>query len=166
MVFFFKQKTAYEMRISDWSSDVCSSDLTPVALQYDSGDYDATLDAALKLADVDGFPRRKQEAASRGKLRGLGFSTYLEACGIAPSSVVGSLGARAGLYESANVRVHPTGSGTVYTGSHGHGQGHETTFAQHVSETLGLPLENVDIVHGDNGTLPFGQIGRTRLKYS
>src|SRR3546814_16724144 len=109
MVFFFKQKTAYEMRISDWSSDVCSSDLTPVALQYDSGDYDATLDAALKLADVDGFPRRKQEAASRGKLRGLGFSTYLEACGIAPSSVVGSLGARAGHYESAKVRVHPTG---------------------------------------------------------
>src|SRR3546814_13473837 len=103
MVFFFKQKTAYEMRISDWSSDVCSSDLTPVALQYDSGDYDATLDAALKLADVDGFPRRKQEAASRGKLRGLGFSTYLEACGIAPSSVVGSPGARAGLYESAIV---------------------------------------------------------------
>ena len=129
---------------------------TPVALQYDSGDYDATLDAALKLADVDGFPRRKQEAASRGKLRGLGFSTYLEACGIAPSSVVGSLGARAGLYESANVRVHPTGSVTVYTGSHSHGQGHETTFAQLVSETLGVPLENVDIVHGDTGKIPFG----------
>src|SRR3546814_576820 len=129
---------------------------TPVALQYDSGDYDATLDAALKLADVDGFPRRKQEAASRGKLRGLEFSTYLEACGIAPSSVVGSLGARAGLYESANVRVHPTGSVTVYTGSHSHGQGHETTFAQLVSETLGVPLENVDIVHGDTGKITFG----------
>ncbi|UUX50024.1 xanthine dehydrogenase family protein molybdopterin-binding subunit [Nisaea acidiphila] len=129
---------------------------TPVALQYDSGDYEATLSSATKIADVDGFAARKAEAASRGKLRGMGFSTYLEACGIAPSAVVGSLGARAGLYESAEVRVHPTGSVTVFTGTHSHGQGHETTFAQLVSDRLGLPLENIEISHGDTNKVQFG----------
>ncbi|NQW11519.1 MAG: xanthine dehydrogenase family protein molybdopterin-binding subunit [Alphaproteobacteria bacterium] len=129
---------------------------TPVALQYDSGDYTATLNAALKAADVDGFDARRKAAEARGKRRGLGFSTYLEACGIAPSAVVGSLGARAGLYESAEVRVHPTGSVTVFTGSHSHGQGHETTFAQLVSDRLGLPLENIEISHGDTNKVQFG----------
>ncbi|MCX7382611.1 MAG: xanthine dehydrogenase family protein molybdopterin-binding subunit [Alphaproteobacteria bacterium] len=129
---------------------------TPVALQYDSGDYFATLDAALKSADYAGFPARKAAAAAQGKLRGIGVSTYLEACGIAPSKVVGSLGARAGLYEVANVRVHPTGSISVFTGTHSHGQGHETTFAQLVSDQLGVPLSQVDIVHGDTGKIPFG----------
>ena len=129
---------------------------TPVALQYDSGDYEATLASASKLADVTGFAARKAEAANRGKLRGMGFSTYLEACGIAPSAVVGSLGARAGLYESAEVRVHPTGSVTVFTGTHSHGQGHETTFAQLVSDRLGLPLENIEISHGDTNKVQFG----------
>jgi carbon-monoxide dehydrogenase large subunit len=129
---------------------------TPVALQYDSGDYEATLASASKLADVAGFAARKAEAAKRGKLRGMGFSTYLEACGIAPSAVVGSLGARAGLYESAEVRVHPTGSVTVFTGTHSHGQGHETTFAQLVSDRLGLPLENIEISHGDTNKVQFG----------
>ncbi len=129
---------------------------TPVALQYDSGDYGATLDAALKAADVAGFEARRTAAASRGKLRGIGFSTYVEACGIAPSSVVGSLGARAGLYECANIRVHPTGSVTVFTGSHSHGQGHETTFAQLVHEQLGVPTEQIEIVHGDTAKIPFG----------
>ena len=111
---------------------------TPVALQYDSGNYNATLDAALKKADYEGFEARKADSAKRGMLRGIGFSTYLEACGIAPSAVVGSLGARAGLFECAEVRVHPTGSVTVFTGSHSHGQGHETTFAQLVSDKLGI----------------------------
>ena len=129
---------------------------TPVALQYDSGDYVATLDAAVKAADVDGFAARKAAAGKTGKLRGLGYSTYVEACGIAPSAVAGALGARAGLYESAEVRVHPTGSVTVFTGSHSHGQGHETTFAQLVSENLGIPIENVDVVHGDTGKVQFG----------
>jgi carbon-monoxide dehydrogenase large subunit len=129
---------------------------TPVALQYDSGDYTATLNAALKVADYAGFPTRRQEAAARGKLRGIGVSTYLEACGIAPSAVVGALGARAGLYECANVKVHPTGSVTVYTGSHSHGQGHETTMAQLVASQLGVPLDQVDIVHGDTAKIPFG----------
>jgi carbon-monoxide dehydrogenase large subunit len=129
---------------------------TPVALQYDSGDYFATLDLALKAADVQGFEARRREAAGRGKLRGLGIATYIEACGIAPSAVVGSLGARAGLFECAAVRVHPTGSVTVLTGSHSHGQGHETTFAQLVADGLGIPIESVEIVHGDSAKIPYG----------
>ena len=129
---------------------------TPVALQYDSGDYFATLDAALKASDWTGFPARRAAAAAKGKLRGIGISTYLEACGIAPSKVVGSLGARAGLYEVANIRVHPTGSVSVFTGTHSHGQGHETTLAQLVVDQLGVSLANVDVVHGDTAKIPFG----------
>ncbi|HSD34273.1 MAG TPA: xanthine dehydrogenase family protein molybdopterin-binding subunit [Alphaproteobacteria bacterium] len=129
---------------------------TPVALKYDSGDYQSTLDIALKTADWAGFEKRRAEAKARGRLRGIGISTYIEACGIAPSAVVGSLGARAGLYESAAIRVHPTGSVSVMTGTHSHGQGHETTFAQIVADTLGMPIENVEVVHGDSAKIPFG----------
>jgi len=129
---------------------------TPVALVYDSGDYQATLKAALAAADWDGFPARRAAAAARGKLRGIGMSTYVEACGIAPSKLVGQLGARAGLYEVANIRVHPTGSVTVFTGTHSHGQGHETTFAQLVSDQLGVPIDLVEVVHGDTAKIPFG----------
>jgi aerobic carbon-monoxide dehydrogenase large subunit len=129
---------------------------TPVALQYDSGDYGATLDLALKAADYAGFEARREAAARRGQLRGIGLATYLEACGIAPSAVAGSLGARAGLYEAAIVRVHPTGSVSVFTGSHSHGQGHETSFAQLVADGLGIPMENVEIIHGDTAKIPFG----------
>ena len=129
---------------------------TPVALQYDSGDYFSTLDLATKAADYAGFEARRAEAASRGKLRGIGIATYIEACGIAPSAVVGSLGARAGLFEAAAVRVHPTGSVTILTGSHSHGQGHETTFAQLVADGLGIPMESIEIVHGDTAKIPYG----------
>jgi aerobic carbon-monoxide dehydrogenase large subunit len=129
---------------------------TPVAMCYDTGNYEATLAGALTLADVDGFEARRKEAEGRGKLRGLGYSTYIEACGIAPSNVAGALGARAGLFEAAQVRVHPTGSVTVFTGSHSQGQSHETTFAQVVADRLGIPIENVDIVHGDTGRVLFG----------
>ena len=129
---------------------------TPVALEYDSGDYLATLAKAMTMADYAGFETRRREAAGRGKLRGLGLSCYIEACGIAPSSLVGALGARAGLYEAATVRVNPTGSISVFTGAHSHGQGHETTFAQLVAERLGVPAETIDIVHGDTDRIPFG----------
>ncbi len=129
---------------------------TPVALSYDIGDYEPSLDGAMKLAEVAGFPARKAEAAKRGKLRGLGYASYIEACGLAPSNIAGALGARAGLYEAGEVRVHPTGSVTVFTGSHSHGQGHETTFAQIVAARLGVTVENVDVVHGDTGRVPFG----------
>jgi len=129
---------------------------TPVALQYDSGDYFSTLSQALETAGWDSFEARRAEAKARGKLRGIGISTYLEACGIAPSAVVGSLGARAGLYEVGTIRVHPTGSVTVLTGTHSHGQGHETTLAQLVADKLGVPIANIDIVHGDTAKVPFG----------
>jgi len=129
---------------------------TPVALEYDSGDYHACLDKCLELADHKGFEKRRAESANRGKLRGFGLSTYIEACGIAPSNVAGALGARAGLYESGAIRVNPTGSVTVLTGSHSHGQGHETTFAQLVTEALGVDFDNVEVVHGDTGKIPFG----------
>jgi carbon-monoxide dehydrogenase large subunit len=129
---------------------------TPVALEYDVGDYPATLDAALELADYHGFEARREEAKGRGKLRGIGVSTFIEACGIAPSAVAGALGARAGLFEVGQVRVHPTGSVTVFTGSHSHGQGHETTFAQVVSDRLGISAHQVEIVHGDTDQVAFG----------
>ncbi|MBM3345787.1 MAG: xanthine dehydrogenase family protein molybdopterin-binding subunit, partial [Betaproteobacteria bacterium] len=129
---------------------------TPVALQYDTGNYEATLAEAIKVADVAGFARRRAQSAARSRLRGLGYSCYIEACGIAPSNIAGALGARAGLYEAGEVRVHPTGKVTVFTGSHSHGQGHETTFAQVVAERLGIPIEDVDIVHGDTSRVLFG----------
>tara|TARA_R110002110_G_scaffold410123_1_gene633156 strand:- start:28907 stop:31285 length:2379 start_codon:yes stop_codon:yes gene_type:complete len=129
---------------------------TPVALQYDCGDSPATFESALKASDYAGFEKRRTDAEKSGKLRGIGISTYIEACGIAPSAVAGALGARAGLYESAQVRVHPTGSVTVYTGTHSHGQGHETTFAQLVSESFGIPIDQIEISHGDTDQVQFG----------
>jgi carbon-monoxide dehydrogenase large subunit len=129
---------------------------TPVIMSYDAGDYHASLEKALKIADYDGLGKRKRESARHGKLRGLGFSTYIEACGIAPSQAVGSLGCGVGLWESAEVRVNPTGSVEVLTGCHAHGQGHETTFAQIVSERLGIPFDNVSVVHGDTDKVQFG----------
>jgi carbon-monoxide dehydrogenase large subunit len=129
---------------------------TPVGLTYDTGNYAAHLDKALEMADVAGFKARKAASEAKGKKRGLGYSCYIEACGLAPSNIAGALGARAGLFEAGEVRVHPTGTVTVFTGSHSHGQGHETTFAQVVAAKLGIPVENVEIVHGDTGRVPFG----------
>src|SRR5689334_21273799 len=110
---------------------------TPVGLTYDTGDYAAHLAKAQALADVANFPARRAEAKSRGRLRGLVYACYIEACGIAPSNIAGALGARAGLFEAGEVRVHPTGKVTVFTGSHSHGQGHETTFGQVVADQIG-----------------------------
>ncbi len=129
---------------------------TPVALTYDSGDYATVLDKALELADYSGFAARKAESAARGKLRGIGFSNYIEACGLAPSQVIGALGGGVGQWESAEIRFNPTGNVTVFTGSHAHGQGHETTFAQVVADKLGVPFENIEIVHGDTDKGNFG----------
>src|SRR5712671_4975185 len=129
---------------------------TPVIMSYDAGDYHASLKKALEIADHAGFGKRKRESARHGKLRGVGFSTYIEACGIAPSQAVGSLGCGVGLWESAEVRVNPTGSVEVLTGTHSHGQGHETTFAQLVSERLGIPIESISVVHGDTDKVQFG----------
>ncbi|MBL3572540.1 xanthine dehydrogenase family protein molybdopterin-binding subunit [Rhodovulum sulfidophilum] len=129
---------------------------TPVAVEYDTGDYHATLDKLLEIADVAGFEARRADSKSRGRLRGLGLNCYIEACGIAPSQLVGQLGARAGLYESATVRVNATGGLVVMTGSHSHGQGHETTFAQVVADMIGIGEDMVEIVHGDTANTPMG----------
>jgi carbon-monoxide dehydrogenase large subunit len=129
---------------------------TPVIMTYDAGDYNASLDVALKAIDYAGFPARKAESAARGKLRGIGLSCYIEACGIAPSKAVGSLGAGVGLWESAEVRVNPVGTVEVLTGSHSHGQGHETTFAQVVADRLGIGVDQVQVIHGDTDKVQFG----------
>ncbi len=129
---------------------------TPVVQCYDSGDYEAALDRAMELADYAGFDARATEAKSRGKLRGIGFSSYVEACGIAPSAAVGQLGGGVGLWESAQVRFNPTGNVQVFTGTHSHGQGHETTFAQLVCDQLGVPFENIEVIHGDTAKTQFG----------
>ncbi len=129
---------------------------TQVALQYDSGNYQPVLERALEMVDYENFRKEQKEARNNGKLLGIGFSTYIEACGIAPSAVVGALGARAGLYESSQVRVQPTGKVSVFTGAHSHGQGHETTFAQVVADRLGIDIDDIDIVHGDSDSVAFG----------
>ncbi len=129
---------------------------TSVASLYDAGDYNASLAKALETHDYKGFGKRKRESERNGKLRGIGFATYIEACGVAPSALVGQLGAGVGLWESAEIRVNPTGNVEVLTGSHQHGQGHETTFAQVVSERLGIPIDQVSVVHGDTDKVQFG----------
>ena len=129
---------------------------TKVALQYDSGNYGAAFDKLLGMLDYKKFRTDQAAARAQGRLLGIGFSTYIEACSIAPSKVVGSLGAQAGLWESGKVQVHPTGKVSVFTGSHSHGQGHETTMAQIVADHLGIPMDDIEIVHGDTGRVPFG----------
>jgi carbon-monoxide dehydrogenase large subunit len=129
---------------------------TPVAVEYDTGDYVATMDKLEEIADLSGFEARLEESKKRGKLRGLGVNCYIEACGIAPSNLVGQLGARAGLYESATVRVNATGGLVVMTGSHSHGQGHETAFPQVIAEMIGIDASMVEIVHGDTANTPMG----------
>ncbi len=129
---------------------------TPVIMNYDAGDYAASLDAAMEAADYAGFAQRKAAARANGKLRGIGMSCYIEACGLAPSAAVGSLGAGVGLWESAEVRVNAAGTIEVLTGSHSHGQGHETTFAQLVNQRFGVPIDSVSIVHGDTDKVQMG----------
>ena len=129
---------------------------TPVAVEYDTGDYVATMDKLETLADLSGFDARRQASLAKGRLRGLGVNCYIEACGIAPSNLVGQLGARAGLFESATVRVNATGGLVVMTGSHSHGQGHETSFAQVVADMIGIDESMVEIVHGDTANTPMG----------
>ncbi len=129
---------------------------TPVIMCYDAGDYETSLSSAMEASDYAGFAGRKAAAAERGKLRGIGMSCYIEACGIAPSAAVGSLGAGVGLWESAEVRVNAVGTVEVLTGSHSHGQGHETTFAQVIADRFGIPLETVTVVHGDTDKVQMG----------
>ncbi len=129
---------------------------SPVGLVYDTGNYQATLDKMLELADEAGFEKRAAASKAKGKMRGIGYSTWIEACGIAPSNLVGVLGARVGLYDAATVRVNATGNISVMVGAHSHGQGHETVFAQIVADQLGIDASTIDIVHGDTSKIPFG----------
>ncbi|WEX77157.1 xanthine dehydrogenase family protein molybdopterin-binding subunit [Sinorhizobium numidicum] len=129
---------------------------TPVIMNYDAGDYETSLSAAMAAADWNGFATRRAEAERRGMKRGIGMSCYIEACGLAPSAAAGSLGAGVGLWESAEVRVNAVGTIEVMTGSHSHGQGHETTFAQLVAERFGVPIDSVNIVHGDTDKVQMG----------
>ena len=142
---------------------------------YDSGDYENALDLALSMIGYDDFRKEQEEARQQGRYIGVGLSTYVEICGMAPSAVAYSLGARAGVWESSLVRVHPTGKVTVYSGSSGHGQGHETTFAQLAASELGVPVEDVEVVESDTaqvqqGTGTFGSrsavVGGTAIHMS
>ena len=129
---------------------------TPVAVEYDSGDFHRLMDKLEAIADFGGFAARREASKAKGKLRGLGINCFIEACGIAPSNLVGQLGARAGLYESATVRVNATGGITVMTGSHSHGQGHETVFPQVVADMIGIDASMIEIEHGDTANTPMG----------
>jgi carbon-monoxide dehydrogenase large subunit len=131
---------------------------TPYGVQYDSGDYAKTFDRALEMLDLPAVRAEQASLREQGILRGVGYSTYTEICGLAPSRAVGpkGFGLGIGLYESALVRVHPTGSVTVFTGASPHGQGHETGFAQIVADRLGVDPANVEIIHGDTATGPMG----------
>ena len=129
---------------------------TPVDMTYDTGDFAAHLDKALAMINADGFAARKADAVARGRLRGLGIGCYIEAAGIGPSARMGQLGSGAGLWESAEVRVNPTGSVEVLTGTHNHGQGHETTFAQLVADRFGVDFDDVEIIHGDTDKVQYG----------
>ena len=129
-----------------------------IGIVYDSGDYHGSLDKLLTHVDVDAFRAEAEGLRSQGKYRGIGFSTWMEICGLAPSRVVGpsGVGLQAGFYESAVVRVHASGGVTVYSGTAPHGQGLDTAFAQIVADRLGTTPDAVDVQHGDTGTGPFG----------
>lgn len=125
-------------------------------MMYDSGNYEDNLNKALAQFDYAGWRERQAKARQEGRYIGIGVACYIEACGIAPSKMAGAMGAAAGLWESGTIRVHPTGKVSVYTGSHSHGQGHETTFAQLVADQLGIPMSDVEVVHGDTSQTQFG----------
>ena len=129
---------------------------TQVALQYDSGNYEGALKKVLKNANYEKLKKERAAARADGKLMGIGFSTYVEACGLAPSAIVGSLGCRIGLFDAASIRVHPTGKVTIFAGAHSHGQGHDTTFSQIVADSFGIGMDDVNTVHGDTDIVPFG----------
>ncbi len=131
---------------------------TPLGIVYDSGNYHLTLERLLERFDLDAFRREQAELRERGVYRGVGFSTYVEVCGLAPSRAVGpqGVGLQAAFWESAMVRVHPSGSATVFTGTSPHGQGHDTGFAQIAADRLGIDPERVEVIHGDTNEGPWG----------
>ncbi len=133
------------------------ADVAP-GVTYDSGDYHGSLDRLLGTLDYEGFRAEQARAREEGRYLGIGFSTYMEICGLAPSRAVGpsGVGIQAGFWESAVVRVHPSGGATVWTGTSPHGQGHDTGFAQIVADRIGSTPEQVEVIHGDTDRGPFG----------
>ncbi len=125
-------------------------------LSYDSGNYHAAFEKALKMVKYQKFREDQEKARKEGRLLGIGFSTYVEMCGLGPSQICGAVGFQGGLWGSSTIRVHPTGKVSVYTGAHPHGQGEETTFAQIAADELGVPVEDIDIIHGDTDMTPMG----------
>src|SRR5438128_1952374 len=130
---------------------------TAMGLTYDSGNYPGTLEKALDKVGYEKLRKEQAEGRRKGKLMGIGLSTYVEICGLGPSAVVTSTGFAGGLWGASTVRLHPTGKATAYTGGHPHGQGEETTFAQIVADELGIPMADVEVVHGDTKLTPYGQ---------
>jgi carbon-monoxide dehydrogenase large subunit len=129
---------------------------TPLLWTYDVAEFDRLMDQAVEVADFAGFPARRAEALNRGRYRGLGFAYYMESCGMGPAKLLSEQGCQAGQYEVGTVRVNPTGNVTVLTGSHAHGQGHETVYAQIVADALGVDFNAIEIVHGDTDRVPYG----------
>ena len=129
---------------------------TPIGPTYDCGDFPRILARALEVSDYAGFEARRKRAADRGLARGIGVACFIESSGVAPSKLAGALGARVGLFESAEIRVDWTGAVQASLGTHSHGQGHETTFAQVLASRLGVPLAKIRIVEGDTAAVPYG----------
>jgi carbon-monoxide dehydrogenase large subunit len=130
---------------------------TATTVTYDSGNYEAALDKALEIAGYDQLRQEQAEArANNGRLLGIGLCSYVEICGAAPSAVLGGAGIGIGGWEACTLRVSPTGKVTLYTGSSSSGQGHETAFAQIAADQLSMPVEDIEVVHGDTGQVQFG----------
>ena len=129
---------------------------TPIGPTYDSGDFPRVFARVLRAGDVDGFAARRKSSRKRGLLRGIGFACFVESSGVAPSRLAGMLGARVGFYESAAISMEPDGSVRARFGTHNHGQGHETSFAQILSSQLGVPMEKIEVIEGDTDIVPYG----------
>jgi len=129
---------------------------TPIGPTYDCGNFPKILSRLLDIADYEGFAKRRGIAARAKKLRGFGVACYVESSGVAPSRFATALGARVGFFEAATIRVQPDGSVQVLVGTHNHGQGHVTTFAQIIASRLGVPLSSIEIIEGDTDQVPFG----------
>src|SRR5688572_11717098 len=129
---------------------------TPIGPTYDCGNFPKVFSRLMEMADHDGFAKRQAAAAGTRKLRGFGMACYVESSGVAPSRFAAALGARVGFFEAATIRVQPDGSVQALLGTHNHGQGHATTFAQIIASRLGVPIARVEIVEGDTDQVPFG----------
>jgi carbon-monoxide dehydrogenase large subunit len=139
---------------------------SPFGLVYDSGNYEGALDKALQIVGYDALRQRQKQARQDGKFVGIGLSSWIEICGFGPSAATAGATGGLALIESAQVRMHPTGSVQVYVGTHAHGQGHETTFAQIAADTLGVPYDMIEVRHGDTAEGPafgYGTYGSRSL---